>query len=427
MLSKLVSRGCLGLCLLAASGCFGKLRRDERVRTNLGNVQGRVTVDSWNGTPILVAAGLLPDEQGETLQIVRKYTLREPNTFGFQLQPGSYLLGAIEDTNGNGRVDDGERAVISAAIDVDAAETEVVPLNIAEVFDLEAFRAKHEVLDKTVLSEGDVLALTDAKFGPEFASQGMWEPTKYARERRPGVYMLEPYVEGKIPVLYVHGMVGYPQEFTTLIEGLDRSRFQPWIALYPSGLPLPLIAKALETIVTGLAGKHKFERMCIVAHSMGGLVSRQILNEHAARKGGYLVRGFVTLDSPLGGMPSAHMGTKMAPAVVPSWYDLDPHGKFAKHLYDKPLPDDIEYHLLFGFDDGLESDGVVQLGSQLRVEAQREAEVVLGYRATHTGILKSKAAAAQVATALKRCAGDENAPRVAPRPPEPTVIEDRRK
>jgi hypothetical protein len=117
----------------------------------------------------------------------------------------------------------------------------------------------------------------------------------------------------------------------------------------------------------------------------------------------------------------------MAPAVVPAWYDLDPQGKFVQHLYDKPLPDDIEYHLLFGFDDGLQSDGVVALGSQLRVEAQAEAAVVQGYRATHTGILESKAAAAQVATALQRCAGDANAPAVAKRPKELAVVEDRRK
>src|SRR5690349_16891714 len=143
MRSKLLSRGCLGLCLLAAGGCFGKLRRDERVRTDLGNVEGRVTVQSWNGSPILVAAGRLPEKQGETLQIVRHFTLREPNTYAFQLAPGSYLIGAIEDQNGNGHLDDGERAVLSAAIDVSPAETEVVPLDVTAAFDLAAFRAKY--------------------------------------------------------------------------------------------------------------------------------------------------------------------------------------------------------------------------------------------------------------------------------------------
>jgi uncharacterized alpha/beta hydrolase family protein len=421
----LIGRWWLGLCLLAVTGCFGKLRRDERVRAHTGNVQGTVAVQDWSGSPIIVAAGRLPEQQGQTLKIVRKTTLREPAAFGFVLEPGSYLFGAIEDANRNDKLDDGERAFVTSAIEVGDGEREVVQLTVREVFDREAFRAKYRVLDASLLAAGDVLALGDARFGPEHAGMGMWEPTKYALAQHPGVYMLAPYEAGKVPVLFVHGMVGYPREFESLIAGLDRKRFQPWVFMYPSGYPLATLASSLDVIVDGLAAKHGIERMCVVAHSMGGLVARRFLGEHVKRKA-HAVRGFVTLDSPLHGMASAAMGTKFAPAVVPSWYDLDPHGPFITKLYEHALPDEIEYQLLFGFDDGGHSDGVVELTSQLRVEAQGEAEVVLGFRATHTGILKSKAAAAQVQAALRRCAGDEAAPRIAPRPPEPKVVEDPR-
>lgn len=426
MLGRPSIRGCLALSLLVATGCFSKLRRDEKIRQTAGELKGTVAVQNWNGSPIVVAAGRLPEKQGETLQIVRKLTLREPDVYSFVLVPGSYLVGAVEDTNRNEQVDDGERAIVSATVKVETGRTTVSNVTVNQVFDKEAFRKKYSVIDASVLAEGDVLAIGDKKFGAEITYKGMWEPSKYVHEERPGVYMLEPYVPNKIPVLYVHGMVGYPAEFQTLISGLDRERFQPWVFLYPSGYPLNTIASVLDRIVDGLAAKHGFERMCVVAHSMGGLVSRQFLNEQAKRKTGHTVRGFVTLDSPLGGMHSAAVGTKVAPAVVPSWYDLDPKSNFIQTLYDTPLRGDIEYHLLFGFDDEGHSDGVVELLSQLRVEAQAEADVVLGFRATHTGILKSKAAAAQVAAALARCAGDENAPRIAKRPKEPVVVEDRR-
>ncbi len=54
--------------------------------------------------------------------------------------------------------------------------------------------------------------------------------------------------------------------------------------------------------------------------------------------------------------------------------------------------------------------------SQLRDEAQAEAEVVRGYRASHRNILEFDAPAAQVLNALDRCRGETEAPRIAPRP-----------
>ena len=43
-------------------------------------------------------------------------------------------------------------------------------------------------------------------------------------------------------MLFVHGAEGYPQQFAKLIEGLDRTRFQPWFFFYPSGARLEAVA-----------------------------------------------------------------------------------------------------------------------------------------------------------------------------------------
>jgi hypothetical protein len=122
-------------------------------------------------------------------------------------------------------------------------------------------------------------------------------------------------------------------------------------------------------------------------------------------------------------MRSAGFGVKMAPAVVPVWYDLDPTSDFLADLYKTPLPNEIEYHLIFGFDERGASDGVVPITSQLRGQAQNEAEMVQGFRATHAGMLHSDASAAQMLAMLDRCRGD-GGPLVAPRPPEPQVVDE---
>jgi hypothetical protein len=106
----------------------------------------------------------------------------------------------------------------------------------------------------------------------------------------------------------------------------------------------------------------------------------------------------------------------MAPAVVPSWYDIAPGSEYLNSLYETPLKPHVEYHLLFGYDKSGESDGVVPITSELRDAAQAEAEVVRGYRASHREILEFDAPAAQVLRALDRCRGDTEIPRVAPRP-----------
>ncbi len=71
--------------------------------------------------------------------------------------------------------------------------------------------------------------------------------------------------------------------------------------------------------------------------------------------------------------------------------------------------------MLFGYDKSGASDGVVPITSQLRDEAQAEAEVLRGYRASHRDILEFDAPAAQVLRALDRCRGEAETPRIAPR------------
>jgi pimeloyl-ACP methyl ester carboxylesterase len=246
-----------------------------------------------------------------------------------------------------------------------------------------------KVVESTpMVDDGKVFALSDKRFDPETGPLGAWEPVTFQEKIGMGLFLLEPYAPEKIPVVFVHGMSGYPREFESLIKCLDKDRYQAWVAQYASGWALEPIARGLSNRLNALQRKLGPEKMFLVAHSMGGLVSRRMLREHAETNPKPFITKFVTIVSPLGGMPSADMGVKMAPAVVPSWRDIGPRSEYVKHLYDKALASEIEYSLFFAFNKDDADDTVVALNSQLRKEARHEAAYLAAFQNTHTGVLK---------------------------------------
>ena len=187
-------------------------------------------------------------------------------------------------------------------------------------------------------------------------------------------------------------------------------------------MPIQTMSSFLVRIIKRIQATHQFGSLCVVAHSMGSLVARSFVGQYEAELPEHPIRTLVTIAGPFTGIPFASWGLRMSPSVVPSWYDISPDSEFLAKLYRKPLSERVEYHLLFAFDDSGDSDSVVYLLSQLRSEAQGEAELVRGYRATHVGALRSDALAAQVLRALDRGAGNTSLALAAPRPPEPKVI-----
>jgi pimeloyl-ACP methyl ester carboxylesterase len=159
--------------------------------------------------------------------------------------------------------------------------------------------------------------------------------------------------------------------------------------------------------------RYRFERIAIVAHSMGGLVARRFALDQGAQFPQW--RLFVSLSTPWAGEPRAEAGVKYSPAVVPSWRDLQPDGPFMQSLFGRRLPASIEYDLLFGHRGGYNllrptSDGTVTLASQLRRAAQAEARLVMGFDEDHDSILSSP----QVAEQLWALLGSATAPQAQP-------------
>jgi pimeloyl-ACP methyl ester carboxylesterase len=239
---------------------------------------------------------------------------------------------------------------------------------------------------------------------------GMWRFVDFLFELGAGVYFLEEYDPKRIPVLFVHGISGYPQEFTKLIESVDRERFQPWFYFYPSGFHLDGIAGHLSGVIGELQGRLGFDELAVVAHSMGGLVSRSFIQKHFEETGRRDTKLFVAISSPWGGSEGA-ANVENAPqnVVVFSWLDMNPLSDFLRGLFHqppdyqevRPLPEHTAFHMIFGYRRrarswGPSGDSVLTVASMTRREAIDDARSVLPLNYSHTGILKSDAAVERV-------------------------------
>ena len=207
-----------------------------------------------------------------------------------------------------------------------------------------------------VAVEGEVVDLADPKFGEANGKLGLFDVYDFAWKLGPGVYFLEPYAPEKIPVLFVHGAEGYPQNFATLIAGLDRTRFQPWFFFYPSGARLEAVAHFLTERIARLEDRYGFPKLAVVAHSMGGLVSRAFVLEHHARVEDDPIGLFVSYSTPWEGVASAQVGVEKSPVVIDSWRDVASGSEFLRAIFyqdpeaklPRELPKGVSYHLIFG-------------------------------------------------------------------------------
>jgi hypothetical protein len=116
------------------------------------------------------------------------------------------------------------------------------------------------------------------------STAGLLNPAQAAKLQ--GLYMLEPYQPGKIPVLMIHGLWSSPITWMEMFNDLRgspeiRNRYQFWFYLYPTGQPFWVSATQLRKdlaearqIVDPQHREVALDQMVLVGHSMGGLVSR---------------------------------------------------------------------------------------------------------------------------------------------------------
>jgi pimeloyl-ACP methyl ester carboxylesterase len=261
--------------------------------------------------------------------------------------------------------------------------------------DLDEFYTHPAVVARhvAIVDEPRVAALDAPAFLESFGRKGLWQPVSFVKEKRGGVYMLEPYDPAKVPVLFIHGAGGTPQDWRYFINRLDRTRYQAWAFYYPTGLPVDLSASWLNDFVTELHAKYGFTQLVVAGHSMGGLVARRFIALNA-RTGRDYVKLLVTFATPWGGVPAARLGASLGPYAIPSWRDLVPDSVLLRKVQAESLPPAVQHHVFYGYrEDGnpFDSDGVITVASQRETHIERAAAQVHGFRTDHSGILDDAA------------------------------------
>jgi hypothetical protein len=114
-------------------------------------------------------------------------------------------------------------------------------------------------------------------------------PDRYMEES--GIYFITPYDPEKIPVVFVHGLVSSPDAFKNMVNELMpepwfREKYQIWLYNYPTGNPWIFSSLKFRELMNEACAyartkghDRNLNRMVVVAHSMGGLLTRSSVTD----------------------------------------------------------------------------------------------------------------------------------------------------
>ena len=390
------------LCLVGSSGCaFLSLGQELEQLGGWALIEGSTRSPGSGEHPTQVLLYRLQD-LGPTL--VDYEVQPQPGPFAFNVHAGRYYVAAFADVNVDyvrqhgeplGYAGLAEPIAVAAGESVEGVDVPMyadTPLRGGRILDLTG-RAQDPNLPPFRRNVGVIASLDDPRFSSERGQEAFTRPEDFIRSGATGIFMEEPYDPGRIPVLFVHGINGSPQDLRPIQDALDRDRFQAWFLAYPSALRLALVAHFVETALQDLILTYQLQRIYVVAHSMGGLISRAVINTLGEAGQHEVPRVFITLATPFRGSEAAEL-TRAAPAAVlppwlnrVSWIDMVPDSHFQKQLYARPLPETTDHHLFFAYQEGEATDGAVSILSQLDPRAEDGARSITSARASHLGIV----------------------------------------
>lgn len=400
------------------NGCiFRELKNDLAEYEESFALVGEILTPTTDQGKVIVI--LFSEADGK--QIPVRYVFPESTGhFSFLVGPGTYYLRAFEDINENLDHDPGELAgQFGEPIIVAPLKSNVMKpgdrarqnLNI-QLSPATKFVDGLDMADDLAIAHmpifklGTIAQLDDPAFDQANGSTGYWKPLAFIKQFGVGIYFLEPYDPGRIPVLFVHGATGTPTGWKEMADSLDQSRYQSWFYYYPSGIRLDVAADILQGLIQILHDKHRFDRLYITAHSMGGLVSRAAILANRDHAGSACIPLFISLSTPWGGVRMAQKGAEKAPTAIPSWLDVAPGSEFIQKIYSQLLSPDVAFHLFFSHKGNCSlfmenNDGTVELDSELDYRAQADAVRIYGFNEDHGSILSSQKAIERYRKVLK--------------------------
>ncbi|MEY4482555.1 MAG: hypothetical protein RL693_7 [Verrucomicrobiota bacterium] len=177
----------------------------------------------------------------------------------------------------------------------------------------------------------DITSMVEANLNNNYIVKnglaGLLRPDKRAEDL--GLFGLNTFDPNKIPVVFVHGLNSSPKIWSNIVNEIYanpelNARYQPLLFIYPSGLSVPGAAARFRDSLVKYRAKWdpkgsnaNFNRMIIVGHSMGGLLTRlQVIDT-----GEELRKAFFT-------RPIAENG----------WLTAEEKIKYQQSLVFKPVP-----------------------------------------------------------------------------------------
>lgn len=162
-----------------------------------------------------------------------------------------------------------------------------------------------------------------------------------------------PYDHKKEPLILVHGIRGQPSDLQNIVDRFSGSSYQIYILAYDDfGTKTSLNGEAFAKEIKAL--KHK--SITIVAHSMGGIVSRKALADLVTENEitNEMHINIYTIDTPWHGFDGPADGEfhglqmKVASLFLPDGLeDMRAKSDFFKDLNKVIFPENIKFHLAF--------------------------------------------------------------------------------
>ncbi|MEA3436672.1 MAG: tetratricopeptide repeat protein [Thermodesulfobacteriota bacterium] len=370
-------------------------------------LMGEVKIKGRTSRPVLVVAFSKQYSVRQKAQITRvtdSILLKEPGPYMLHVAEGEYNVAAFIDFNENLIYESDDFAGWYGMPDTVSVKSEQVMGGLDIVvsektdksfgFPILIKASDYEDKKNLGLENEEVIDLDDKIFSNKYSSMGLWSPANFIIKTGINIYSLEKYDESKTPILYIHGAGGSPRDFNYLANNINRDLYQPWFFYYPSGMKIEKISDILYKKIEVLHNKYKFKVLYITAHSMGGLVSRALINKYDSERKFDFLRLYISISTPYGGNEVSRLGVEYSPAHISCWEDVATGSDFLKKLFIKKMPPKIRFYLIFGYAGDSRifkdlDDGIISLKSQLDPQAKAEAVLTCGFDEDHISILSS--------------------------------------
>jgi pimeloyl-ACP methyl ester carboxylesterase len=403
--------------LLSSCSIIG-LRQHVETMESRGGVAIQITPPPQSDKPTYAVAWRT--EKGQRKDSAGFQRVGPGGIAAFNLRMDStYRVGAFTDENGNGAYDAGEPGGVQTDVKpLSLSDPSAVPTLLKITFTRDHGFAPGTVIHvpeenkalggKTNLALGEVASLDDKHFVPEAGGSGLWRPLDFLSGNKLGIYFTEPYDPRRIPVVFVYGIGGSPQDWRYFIDHFDREKYQLWFYHYPSGMRLDRVSSVLATGLRLLKQRDGFAKCYIVSHSMGGLVARTAITQAVAAEGVNFIPKFVSISTPWGGHKAAESGIRYLKKPVPSWLDVKPNSDFLLRIYETPLPKGTTHDLIYGSIEGgpfwmtEENDGVVTVESETDLRVKKSTTSFRHLTREHVEILNRPETLAWVQQILAR-------------------------